>query len=124
MALMLFLKRLVGGTGEGGLFAYLAKINDNKTRIEVERARQATASDLLSNLRDGVVLRQSTADGWTLEIWMPPSQATPMFILQTDSRESAQDSPHATELAAQHAKALNQKATGTAGDSPQEGSRP
>jgi len=124
MALIFFLKRLVGGTGGGGLFAYLAKINDNKTRIEVERGRQATANDLISNLRDGVVLKQSTTDGWTLEIWMPPPQAPPLFILQADSGESAQDTPHATEFAAQHAKAINQKDTGAVGDSPQEGSTP
>jgi len=124
MTLTLFLRRLVGGTGGGGLFVYLAKINDNKTRIELERARQATAKDLISNLRDGVVLREGTPDGWRLEIWMPSSQAPPRFILQTDCREQVQDPPHATKSAAQHPKALNQKDAGAPGDSPEEDSTP
>jgi hypothetical protein len=120
MVLMFFLKKLVGGKGGGGMFAYLSRINENKTRIELERTRQATAKDLISNLRDGVVLRESGPDGWTLEIWMPPPQAPPMFFLGTESRQSGQHSPRATEVITQHAKELNQQDIGVTGDPPRE----
>jgi hypothetical protein len=120
MGLMLFVKRLVSGTGSGGLFAYLARRNDNETRIQLEATRQATAKDLISSLRDGAVLRESTSDGWRLEIWMPPQQVAPLLILETDSRQPEQDPPKPTEFSAEHPKALDQDDAATARECSQE----
>ena len=121
MALLMFLKRLVGGTGGGGLFGYLARKDDNKTSIELDGARQAAAKDLIDKLPNGAVLRESTPDGWRLEIWMPPLQVPPLFILDADRSEPVQGLPTPIELSAQQSKALNQTKTVTANDSLQEG---
>jgi hypothetical protein len=120
MGLMLLMKRLAGETGTGGLFAYLARRNENETRIQLEKTRQATAKDLISNLRDGAVLRESTSDGWRLEIWMPPQQVAPLLILETGSRQPEQDPSKPTEFSAQHPKALEQDDAATAKERPQE----
>jgi hypothetical protein len=88
MSLMWSLKRL-SGPKDAGLFAYLTSRNQNKSRIELEKARQAAATDLIDHLPDGAVFRESTADGWR-EIWMPPMQAPPLFFLPADSGESPQ----------------------------------
>ena len=106
MSLMWFLKRLGGPTG-AGLFAYLTSRNQNKSRIELEKARQVAATDLIDHLPDGAVFRESTADGWR-EIWMPPLQAPPLFALPADSGEFTQDASTLGELLAQNPKALNQ----------------
>jgi len=62
MSLMWFLKRLVGP--KGGLFAYLTSRDQNKSRIELEKARQAAATDLIDHLPDRAVFRERTAAGW------------------------------------------------------------
>jgi hypothetical protein len=107
MSLIWFLKRL-GGPKGAGLFTYLTSRNQNKSRIELEKARQAAATDLIDHLPDGAVFRESTADGWR-EIWMPPiQQETPRFFLPADSREAIQDPSTLDELLSHNPKALNQ----------------
>jgi hypothetical protein len=115
MSLMWFLKRLSGPKG-AGLFAYLTSRNQNKSRIELEKARQAAATDLIDHLPDGAVFRESTADGWR-EIWMPPIQAPPLFFLPADSSESTQNPSTLGELPTQNPKALNQDGADASGSS-------
>jgi len=115
MSLMWFLKRLSGPKG-AGLFAYLTSRNQNKSRIELEKARQAAATDLIDHLPDGAVFRESTADGWR-EIWMPPIQAHPLFFLPVASSESAQNPSTLGELPTQNPKALHQDRSDASGSS-------
>jgi hypothetical protein len=86
---MWFLKRLVDPKS-AGFFAYLTSRDQNKSRIELEKARQAAAADLIDHLPDGAVFRESTTDGWR-EIWMPPLRALPLFVISRDSSKSIQD---------------------------------
>lgn len=75
---------------ERGFFAYLISRNQNKSRIELEKARQEAAADLIDHLPDGAVYRESTADGWR-EIWMPPLHALRLSVIPADSSESVHD---------------------------------
>ncbi len=90
-----------------GLFAYLTSRDQNKSRIELEKARQAAATDLIDHLPDGAVFRESTADGWR-EIWMPPLHAPTLFVIPADSSEPAQDTVTLDESLAQNPRALSQ----------------
>jgi hypothetical protein len=118
MSLMWFLKRLVAPKGTG-LFAYLTSRNQNKSRVELEKARQAAATDLIDHLPDGAVFRESTADGWR-EIWMPPLHAPPLFVIPADSTEPAQGTDTLDESLAQNPRALSQDNwAGATGDSSQ-----
>jgi hypothetical protein len=115
MSLMWFLKRLVGPKS-AGLFTYLTSRNQNMTRLELERARQAAATDLIDHLPAGAVFRESTADGWR-EIWMPLLHAPPLFVIPADSSEPAQDTNTLDESRAQNHRALSQdNGTGATGD--------
>jgi hypothetical protein len=58
MSLMWFLKQLAGPKSSGFL-AYLISRNQNKSRIELEKARQETATDLIDRLPDGAVYREA-----------------------------------------------------------------
>jgi hypothetical protein len=58
MSLMWFLKQLAGPKSSG-FFAYLISRNQNKSRIELEKARQETATDLIDRLPDGAVYREA-----------------------------------------------------------------
>ena len=70
VAVTSFLKALVDLKAVG-LFSYLSGRDHNRTRIELEKARQAATADLLDHLPCGAIFRESTADGWR-EVWMPP----------------------------------------------------
>ena len=63
MGLTSFLKALAG-LKTSGLFSYLSGRDHNRTRIELEKARQAATADLLDHLPCGAVFRERTADGW------------------------------------------------------------
>jgi hypothetical protein len=71
-------------------FAYLTSKDQNKSRIELEKARQAAAANLIDHLPDGAVFRESTADGCR-EIWMPPLRALPLFVISVESSGSVRD---------------------------------
>jgi hypothetical protein len=83
MSLSWLLKALVGSQKTTGLFSYLAGRDHNRSRIELERARQAATANLLDHLPRGAVFRESTADGWR-EVWIPPLPTAPLFIVPTD----------------------------------------
>ena len=119
MSLMWFMRRLVSPK-ETGLFAYLTSRNQNKTRVELEHARQIAARDLIDHLPHGAVFRESTADGWR-EIWMPsPLHAPPLFITAADSSETVQDTKTLNESMARNLRALSQdNEAGTTCDSSQ-----
>jgi hypothetical protein len=84
MSLMWFLKQLAGPKSSG-FFAYLISRNQNKSRIELEKARQEAAADLIDHLPGGAVYRESTADG-SREIWMPPLHALRLSVIPADSQ--------------------------------------
>jgi hypothetical protein len=119
MISMWFLKRLVDGSKSTGLFAYLTSRNQSRSRIELEKARQAAATNLIDHLPNGAVFRESTADGWR-EIWMPPLHAPPLVVLPADSSHPAQDANMPSEIPAQNPRALSQDNRPHAkGDAPQ-----
>jgi 2-C-methyl-D-erythritol 4-phosphate cytidylyltransferase len=77
-----FVRGLIGsGTG---VFAYLISRDENKSKVELELARQQASTALISQLPDGAVFRESTANGWR-EIWMPPSQTSQLIVLPSDA---------------------------------------
>jgi hypothetical protein len=115
MSFMWFLKRL-SGAKSAGLFAYLTSRSQNKSKIELEKARQAAATDLIDHLPDGAVFRESTAEGWR-EIWMPPIHAPALFFLPVDSSESTRKPGTLSELSTQDPKALNQDGADAPGSS-------
>lgn len=119
MVVAWFLKRFAGGPGSSGLFAYLSRRDDNKTRIELEKARGAVVKDIIGQLPDGAVFRESTGNGWR-EIYMPPSQASPLFFFRADDHEPEQDPIMPTEFSARPPKALNSDDEAEEEDSPQQ----
>jgi hypothetical protein len=90
ISLMWFLKRLTGGPKNFGLFAYLTVRNQNKSRVELEKARQAAAADLIDHLPNGAVFRERTPDG-SREIWMPPLQPHPLIVYPADGSRQVPD---------------------------------
>jgi hypothetical protein len=84
MSLTGFLKLLTGKPSLTGLFAYLASRDTNKSRVELEKARQEASTALISRLPNGAVFRESTTDGWR-EILMPPVQDPPVIALLASS---------------------------------------
>jgi hypothetical protein len=86
MSLTGFLKLLTGKPSLTGLFAYLTSRDANKSRVELEKARQETSTALISRLPNGAVFRESTAEGWR-EILMPPAQDQPIVFLPAEIAE-------------------------------------
>jgi hypothetical protein len=107
MSLTGFLKLLTGKPVGAGLFAYLASRDANQNRVKLEKARQEASSALISQLPNGAVFRESTADGWR-EIWMPTSQDPPV-ILPTASMEPAYGIASQGAVAGQKPKAITGK---------------
>jgi len=81
------LARALLGSGTG-LFAYLAGRNENRNKVELEKARQEASAALISQLPDGAVFRESTPNGWR-EILMPPCQEARLIILPADAGQPA-----------------------------------
>jgi hypothetical protein len=88
MSLTGFLKLLTGKPSLTGLFAYLASRDANKSRVELEKARQEASTALISRLPNGAVFRESTMDGWR-EILMPSAQDPPVIVLPADTAEQS-----------------------------------
>lgn len=77
----------------GGLFAYLTSRDQNKTRIQLEKARHESTVSLISQLPNGAVFRDGTTDNWR-EIWMPPVVPPPaLFILPADHEQPQAQRP-------------------------------
>jgi hypothetical protein len=70
MSLMWFLKQLAGPKSSG-FYAYLISRNQNKSRIELEKARQEAAADLIDQ-KSGC--RRSTLFGYPSSL---PTAASP-----------------------------------------------
>jgi hypothetical protein len=96
MALGWILKRLAG-TQSTGLFAYLTSRDQNKSRIELERARIVGTKELIEHLPDGAVYREGTPYGWR-EIQMPSVRQPPLFALPVEQQTSAKDPSESVEL--------------------------
>lgn len=79
-----------------GLWAYLASRDQNKSRIELERARIAATKELIERLPNGAVYREGTPDGWR-EIQMPPVSQTSLLVVPVEPRDSEPHEP--SELA-------------------------
>lgn len=98
MALSWILKRLAHGAQASGIWDYLASRNQNKSRIELERARIAGTKELIEHLPNGAVYREGTASGWR-EIQMPSaSQQPPLFVLPVEQHQSVEESSEVAEL--------------------------
>jgi hypothetical protein len=84
MGLGWILRRLAGDSRRAGLFDYLARRDDNKTRVKLENDRRGAARDLVDRLPSGAVYREKTADGW-MEIQTPDAAGPPsLFVLPMD----------------------------------------
>jgi hypothetical protein len=85
-----------GGPPRAGLFGYLIRRDQNKTKIRIEVARQEAARDLIDHLPSGAVYREATANGWR-EVWMPDAPRPSLFVVLTDNRHLAPDPSDAVE---------------------------
>jgi len=91
------LKRLAHGAQATGLWGYLASRDQNKSRIELERARVAGTKELIEHLPNGAVYREGTPDGWR-EIQMPSTSQLPLFVLPVEQHGSTKQASESAEL--------------------------
>jgi hypothetical protein len=100
------MRMLTGRPGSTGLFAYLSSRNVNKSRVELERARQEASTALIRQLPNGAVFRESTTDGWR-EILMPAPPGQPGIVLPATSTQPPCGTDVQDVIAGQRPKAIS-----------------
>ena len=97
MAWHWILKKLASGSREGGLWGYLSKRHDNRTRIELERIHAAGSTEILDHLPPGSTFKDETATG-RREIWKSPAPEASLFFVSHEPGQSAAGSAESAKL--------------------------
>jgi hypothetical protein len=97
MAWQWILKRLASGTREGGLWDYLSRRHDNRTRMELERVHADGSKEIIDHLTPGSIFRDETATG-RREIRKGPAPGTSLLFVSHEPGEPAADSAEPTKL--------------------------
>jgi hypothetical protein len=107
-----FLLRFFASHPDGGLFGYLKRRNDNRTRIELERERRVTSLQVIGQLGPGDEYRESTPDGWR-EIRKAQVPSGALFVLSETVGEQEQATQHRSELPGQHPRPIDAPSAAT-----------
>ena len=91
------LKRFANASQGTRLWGYLASRDQNKSRIQLEKARAEGTKDLIHHLPYGAILREGTAESWR-EILMPDALQPPLLVLPAEHTEPEAQSPELTGL--------------------------
>jgi hypothetical protein len=104
MSLISLLRTLAVGHRKTGLFSFLACRDNNRSKIELEKARSAATAEIIDHLPCGAIFRESTADGWR-EIWVPQTPL-PLLVAPADNCAPMQGEEAAEIQAIEHNSTL------------------
>jgi hypothetical protein len=97
MAWQWILKKLASASQDGGLWGYLSRRNDNRTRIELERVHAAGSTEIIDHLPPGSTFTDETATG-RREIRKGLAPGTSLFFVSHEPGQSTGDSAKSAKL--------------------------